>query len=141
MSIKKAGCYCGNISVQVSLSKDLGQYTPRACDCDFCSRHGAAYISDPQGTLTLQVSDPAKHLTYRIGDNLIELHCCGSCGVFVAGTLRDGDEIRATLNSRALDDRAALAPAQRASPKDLSAEQKVERWRQLWFRDVKLPGH
>ena len=51
------GCHCGNLRLQVELTRIPGEYSPRACDCDFCCKHGAAWLSDPQGSLRISVRD------------------------------------------------------------------------------------
>lgn len=47
-------------------------YHPRACDCDFCRKHGAAYISDPQGAVRIQVKDAQQLGRYRQGSGIAE---------------------------------------------------------------------
>ena len=42
------------------------------------------------------------------------------------------------LNVKALDSRLSFGPEQGVSPKLLSPDQKVQRWRDIWFPDVLL---
>jgi hypothetical protein len=130
------GCYCGNIRLSVTLSRDPSAYNPRACDCDFCQKHGAAYVSDPQGELRIQINDAAQVSRFRQGSNTAEMLLCRSCGVLVGALYREADRLFGTLNVQALDCRAAFGAAHSVSPKLLAADQKVQRWRDLWFPDV-----
>jgi hypothetical protein len=51
---------------------------------------------------------------------------------------RESHRLFGTLNVRGLDSRLSFGPEQGVSPKLLSADQKVRRWRELWFPDVLL---
>ena len=42
------GCHCGKLKVEFETGIDPADFSPRACDCSFCTKHGAAYISDPR---------------------------------------------------------------------------------------------
>ncbi len=132
------GCYCGNIRVQASFSNYLSTYDSRACDCDFCGKHAAAYVSDPSGSLALHIRDEHEINWFRQGSNTAEMLLCRTCGVLVGAVYRDSDRLFGTLNVKAMDSRASFGPEEPVSPKSLSADQKVQRWRELWFADVLL---
>ena len=136
------GCYCSNLQFDITLSKPPADYSPRACDCDFCCKHGATWLSDAQGALTITVRDDALLRRFQQGDELAEFLLCGQCGVVVAVTYRAGDTCFAAINARAVtlsaDSATAFAAPVPASPKTLSAAEKAARWQQLWFRDVRL---
>ncbi|AXI02161.1 GFA family protein [Aquirhabdus parva] len=140
------GCHCSNIKLAVELTKALNAYKPRACDCDFCKTHGASYLSDPQGKLVITTKDKDALSRYRQGDAIADFLICKICGV-VAGvsfqseaglyaTIEAG--LYATINVKALSDRADCLPETSVSPKLLSTEDKIERWKKAWFSDVKF---
>src|SRR5437762_851279 len=64
----KGGCHCGNISIEMTLTQTAASYIPRACDCDFCRKHSAAYVSDPKGSLSIKVKDNDALGAYRQGE-------------------------------------------------------------------------
>ena len=135
-------CYCGNLQLTITLTKPPADFQPRACDCDFCCKHGAAWLSDADGALAIEVNDAAQLRRYRQGAELAEFLLCANCGVLVAVTYvvarQDvADRRYAAINTRAVND-ARFAPAVAASPKQLSADEKAERWQRLWFSDVEL---
>jgi hypothetical protein len=132
------GCYCGNIRLTVSLSRDVCAYNPRACDCDFCQKHGAAYVSDPRGALSIRIGEAGQVNRFRQGSNTAEMLLCRQCGVLVGALYQEADRVFGTLNAKALDCRASFGPEQSVSPKSLSADQKVQRWHELWFPDVRV---
>lgn len=132
------GCYCGNIRVVASFSQEFAAYNPRACDCDFCMRHGAAYVSDPLGSLALHIGNDLEVNRFRQGSNTAEMLLCRTCGVMVGALYRESNRLFGTLNFKALDSRPSFGPEQGVSPKLLSPDQKVRRWCDLWFPDVLL---
>ena len=132
------GCRCGAVSLQVELSREPGSCHPRACDCDFCREREAAYVSDPAGRLRMRVRSPADVRIERQGSLQAEFLSCQACGTLLVVRWQDGDRAYGAVNARALADRAAFGAEQPASPKQLGAGQKTERWKALWFADVGL---
>ena len=131
------GCHCGNIRVSVELERAPETYAPRACDCECCRKHGATWVSDPRGSLTVQIRDDGDTRRYAQGDRLAEMLLCRDCGVLV-GALWRGQCLYGVVNVSVLDARAAFAAAQPASPRTLSAEAKKSRWQSLWFANVRF---
>ena len=130
------GCHCGNISLELELSRLPNTYSPRACDCTFCTRHGAAYISDPQGSLRIQIRERERSSIYRQGSGRAEFLLCGNCGVLIGALYRDRDDLYATLNVKVTNRPTDFGPEQSASPQTLSESDKVSRWKSLWFSNV-----
>ena len=130
------GCHCGNIHIDMALTKASAEYSPRACDCDFCRKHGASYISDPQGTLRMTVRNFADFGRYKQGSGASDCLFCRNCGVLVGYSYAENGQIYAVVNSRAVDGAAQFGTETAASPKLLPQEKKTERWKQIWFRDV-----
>ena len=132
------GCHCGNIALEIELTEEAGAYRPRACDCDFCRRHAAAYLSDPRGRLTIRVEHGSDLGRYRQGNGLAEFLFCRTCGVMVGATYAEHGRLYATVNSRAVAGLEGLGPEAPVSPRTLSPQAKSERWKSLWFSDVTL---
>lgn len=131
-------CHCGNITLAMDITGDPASYTPRACDCDFCMKAGAKYLSDPNGRLTVTVKDAALLNRYRHGSRSAEFYICGNCGVLAAVGYEEQGRRYATVNVNALDDSSGFGAAQPVSPKTLSADDKIKRWKKIWFADVSL---
>ncbi|WP_151632456.1 GFA family protein [Noviherbaspirillum aerium] len=132
------GCDCGTVSIEAGLRGDASHYCLRACDCSFCVKHGAAYLSDPQGRLLIRANAQDSLGRYRQGSGNAECLFCGKCGVLAALVCRIDGRWRGTLNSRMLDEMASFGEPVRVSPKCLSPEEKMERWKQMWFGDVEI---
>jgi hypothetical protein len=132
------GCHCGNISVQLRLAGTPDNFRPRACDCDYCRKHGASYISDPHGTLLIRIRSAHNTVAYRQGSAAAEFLVCGTCGVLAAVLYNDNHSIHAAVNVRALDPAIRLGPQLPVSPQTLSDAEKVQRWRDIWFSSVAI---
>jgi hypothetical protein len=132
------GCHCGNLHAELVLTRTPATYSPRACDCDFCRKHGAAYVSDPAGSLRLQVRDAQQLGRYRQGSGAAELLLCRNCGVLIGALFTAEGRHYAAFNARAAHTSTRFGADQQVSPKELAAADKVRRWQDLWCRDVRL---
>ena len=127
------GCHCGNLRWQFETARTLGEFAPRACDCDFCCRHRAAWVSDPQGALRIEARRATGLQRYRQGSRQAEFLLCGNCGVLVAVVARSPDgRLLGAVNRNAFDQRDGFAPDATVSPRMLGADAKLERWTHLW---------
>lgn len=132
------GCHCGNIGVELQLRTDPATLHPRACDCAFCSKHSAAYLSDPAGRLIFRLGDPDKVSRYRQGSQTAVFLVCRVCGV-LAGVYYESDgRLYAAVNSKILAERDAFGGETAVSPKSLTALEKTRRWQTVWFADCEL---
>ena len=131
-------CHCGKIRLEVSLAQALAAYAPRACDCSFCRKHGAAYVSDPAGEMRVLIADPRVLVRYRQGSGQAEFLICGDCGVLMAVCCEDQGRRFGAVNAMVLDQVAGVAAAVVASPQKLGAEDKRGRWKSLWFPKVSV---
>jgi hypothetical protein len=134
------GCHCGNIVAEMELSTAPDKCHPRACDCDFCRKHGAAYVSDPKGSLILRIKDARESGAYRQGSGQAEFLLCRTCGVLVAVVVRCDGRVHATVNVKALAGAATFADERTVSPQKLSADEKLNRWQDVWFSSVEILG-
>lgn len=130
------GCHCGNILVELELSRAPETYNPRACDCDFCRKHGATYVSDAQGSLVIRLKREADSGRYHQGSGLAECLLCRNCGVLIGALYQSDTQLYATVNVKAVDARVTFGAEQSVSPKQLSEREKVIRWQQIWFSNV-----
>jgi len=132
------GCHCGNMRVEVELPRPPGDYSPRACDCDFCRKHGASYLSDPQGSMLIRIKDERDSGRYHQGSGTADCLLCRHCGVLIGATYLCDERLYAAVNVRILDGGAGFAADLPVSPKKLSENEKAQRWRTLWFANVSV---
>jgi len=138
MDTVSGGCHCGNILVEVELTRAPETYQPRACDCSFCRKHAAAYVSDPLGALRILVRSESESGRYRQGSGQAELLLCRSCGVLIGPLFREGGRLFAAVNSKVIDPPARFGAEQSVSPQHLSGGEKAQRWQNIWFAHVSL---
>ncbi|MGE5624193.1 MAG: GFA family protein [Bacillota bacterium] len=138
MSSLAGGCHCGNIAMEFELTRTPESYRPRACDCDFCVKHNAAYLSDPEGALSLRIRDERETARYRQGSGQAEFLLCTRCGVLVAVLYRDGGRLYGAVNARAVGGGKEFGADQPVSPKTLAPDAKTKRWLEVWFSEVRV---
>ena len=134
----RGGCHCGRVTLEFGIVANPADLTPRACDCSFCLKHGASYVSDPQGSLSIEVKGPDALAEYRQGSGSARLLVCRFCGVLVAALFDDPAGTYGAVNSRCLEDGAVFGAPQVVSPQKLGGEEKKMRWKQLWIPRVRL---
>ena len=141
MSNLTGACHCGNLRLDLTLTRAADEYNPRACDCDFCTKHSAAYVSDPQGSLAIHIEDEHQVTRYRQGNELAEFLICANCGVLATVLYKnDAGRLFAAVNARAVVGGKDFGPEQPVSPKQLSGDAKMKRWQEGWFSKVSVMG-
>lgn len=132
-------CACSNIRFELELSRPSLTYHPRACDCDFCTKHMAAYISDPQGKIHLHITDAQQLNRYRQGTRLAEFFICKACGVLTNVIYsHTPTQLFASVNARTLDTPATFGEIIPVSPQTLSDAERITRWQNSWFNEVRI---
>lgn len=96
------GCHCGILRYTLAWP-DTSAPTLRACGCDYCSRHGAAWTSHSAAPVTLTLDDPGAALAYRFGSGTADFLSCARCGVLVIACCALPDGERAVVNGNTFD--------------------------------------
>jgi len=94
-------CHCGAIRATLLASKPAGELEVRACQCLFCTRHGAKTVSDPAGRVRFEIDGAALSwylFETRTGTSLI----CNRCGMYAGVIIEDGDNVWSVINVRGL---------------------------------------
>src|SRR5271169_2157056 len=102
----KGDCHCGNLRVQVRLTRPPADVLIRSCACSFCRSHGTRTVSDPAGQAELWASDWDLVQRYRFGSRTADYLLCRRCGVYVGAVCETSSGLRAVVNVNCLDDRA-----------------------------------
>ncbi len=128
------GCHCGLIKVGFQSRIDPWEIKARACRCSFCIKHGAVAISDPNGLLTINVTDREKLFVYMFGHHTAEFLICGQCGVYVAAVTADIPRKRGLLQVRTLDQHDLFTDqAVHVNFKGESKAERMARHQQVWM--------
>lgn len=134
----QGSCHCGRLALRYETAQAPAATSPRACDCSFCRKHGAAYLSDPNGALSIFEGESGSRCEYRQGSENARFQVCTHCGVLVAVLFEHEGRLYGAINARCLNGDARFANDVDVSPQRLSAEAKIARWLQAWIPDVSV---
>lgn len=130
------GCKCKNINFCAQTNKNIGDISPRACDCEFCVSYNAKYVSDPHGSLIIEIANPLKTIMIRQGSGIATFLVCQECSVLISALHDNGDQLYGAVNASTANKNTRFGKAQSVSPKHLSENNKIERWSKIWFPKV-----
>ena len=136
MRLIHGGCHCAKVRVEFETYKPLASFHPRACDCTFCCKHGATWISDAEGRLSISESETGALRDYRQGSEAARFLLCGHCGVCVAVVFEEEALRFGAVNAGCLEANSGFGDSVPASPQTLGAAEKVSRWKAMWIPDV-----
>ena len=130
-------CHCGNISFALKWAPDPALIPARACGCEFCTKHGGVWTSNPAGALKILVKDSTFLSRYEFGTRTAEFHVCSRCGVVPVVTSRIDGHVYAVVSVTAFEgvDRALI----RQAPADFDGEEQADRLarrRRNWIAQV-----
>ena len=136
--IYTGGCHCGNIALVFNSRLCSTEIEPRACDCDFCQKYAAAYVSDPDGSLEVKIQNRDEILCYTQGSGVAIFTICRVCGVLTFVRHNTDGSIYAAINARTLDEFSSFKDPVTVSPRKLSVKEKESRWFEIWIPDVTI---
>lgn len=129
-------CACQNIEFDLKVSFPVETFSPRACDCDFCIKNKVSYISDSKGKADLQIKNPSLIRLVKQGHELAHFLTCLGCKAVVCALYTENQKTFAAFNTDLILNKDQFAECLPVSPKKLTAEEKISRWKQLWFSEV-----
>lgn len=116
--VHSGGCHCGNIHVQLQLSKRPEDSPLRACACSFCRSHNTRTVADPDGLFELWADDWSVVESYRFSSRTADFILCRRCGVYIAAVCETDAGTRAVVNVNCLNDRTAFTSVPAVSQYD-----------------------
>ncbi len=123
-------CECGTSEISISLPQNLDCYAPRACNCDFCTIRNIEYLSDNKGIITIKSVKPLNQI--KQGSNQATFLGCATCSTIIGVAYMNDDVCVGAVNATRLTDKSLLMAPVSISPKNLTSEEKIERWLTLW---------
>ncbi len=136
MAEHQGSCYCGNITVTVKTEEPFLTATPRQCDCDFCRMNAAAWASVPDAVLEIEIQNEAAINLFEQGSDTARFWLCQRCGVVPAVTCDIDGHRKGAVNANCMLEHKDFPAARQVSPKELSADQKKDRWSDVWINKV-----
>jgi len=134
----RGGCHCGNVEFTLSTEKSTDDFVPRRCSCSMCRRHGASYISDPDGRLVLRYRDPSLLSLYRFGHGTAHWIICSRCGVLTAVLCEIDDRLRAVIRVQSMVEHAFLASEMPTDFEGESVAERLARRARTWIGTVEV---
>ncbi len=131
-------CSCGQTNVKLNLPQMLEQYSPWACDCDFCISRNISYLAHPDGELEIESIEPLD--IQRQGSNQASFLTCSCCKSVIAASFQLENRLVGALNSTLLSNFSLLQKPTTVSPKTLGVKEKVELWQTVWL-NIKINGN
>jgi hypothetical protein len=120
-----ARCHCGALTAHYRTMLPTASWPVRACQCAFCTAHGALSTSDPTGSLNFSATQPDLLQRYQFGTRSADFLICRSCGVYLGAVMIQGAQRWGILNVRSLQHPPTDLPA--PQPMQYGAENTGER--------------
>lgn len=135
-------CHCGKLRASFETKKAPQDLGARTCQCNFCRRHGAINISDPEGEVVIDThADDVRR--YRFALRTADFLICKHCGVYIAAATGEGANICSTINVAGL--RMTTFLGLEETPMRYGAEtvrerltRRAEKWTPTRFTDSRL---
>ncbi len=131
-------CHCGNVSFALTWEPEPLEIPARACACSFCSKHGGVWTSNPNGSLSVNVREPALLSKYAFGTRTAEFHICSRCGVVPVVTSKIDNQLYAVVSVNACEGvEPSLLRRASANFDGENEETRLERRKRNWIPSVR----
>jgi hypothetical protein len=130
-------CHCGNIAYTLTWEPDPTEIPARACDCSFCTKHGAIWTSKPDGDLRVMIRDVDAVKRYAFGTCTADFHICTECGGVPLVTCVVEERVYAVVNVNTLDNvDTSLLQHRSATFSEEDVASKLSRRQANWIANV-----
>jgi hypothetical protein len=138
MNLLSGSCHCGNVQFTLRTEQSEETLSARRCGCTMCRRHGASWISDPDGSLEIQYRDREQLSIYQFGHATSRWIICARCGVLAAAICKIDGRLRAVVRSQAMVEHTFSAPEVNTDFDDESVENRLARRAKNWIGSVTI---
>ncbi len=118
-------CHCGNVQFSMQWPDGEDAISARVCGCDFCTRHGGAWTSHPDATLTVSTGDQSLVSKYRFATATADFMVCSVCGVVPLVLSEIDGTCYAVVNVNTFEDVGPLEITRSAT--DFEGEEQADR--------------
>jgi hypothetical protein len=134
----EGACHCKNIQLHFYTEQQVANLSPRQCQCSFCRKHNASWISDPHARVEVTVAMPEKVSHYRLGTKTAEFLICGVCGVVPLVTCRMDDTLHGVLNRYCFETSEVFGETVKTDFSSEDVTNRLERRKRTWISQVKI---
>jgi hypothetical protein len=138
MNRLNGSCFCKNICFGFSTEIPPEELSYRTCSCEFCTKHGSVYISDPNGSLDIVIANESTVIKYKFETETADFIICSHCGAMPVVVSRIEGKLYGVVNAKCIDDPIRISEP---TNKDFSGETKEERLnrrKKAWISTVKI---
>lgn len=132
----QGSCRCRNILLHWQC-RDYS-LVPRACQCAYCVRQHAAWVSKSGTALHAVIHDPRQHRVVEQGPAGAQFHECAHCNDVVLVTADIDGELYGAANARCVVNPRGFQNAVPGDTTALSVAAKRERWRLNWCSPLSI---
>ncbi len=90
-----------------------------------------SYLSNSNGYLTIKTVEVLK--SYHQGSMQAQFLACANCDDVICASYQNNGQLIGSLNATLLEDFSAVGKLENISPKKLSEEDKLTRWKAIWM--------
>ena len=135
MNSYEGGCSCKNIVISLFLDSELSQYTPRACQCSYCKKKNAAYISFPDWKLEVKIKNSVHINKFRFSTRTADFVSCKICDELIYVVSKIGNKNYSVVNITAFKNVQFPDPVKTDFDSELQSERIIRR-KSNWISDV-----
>lgn len=139
-NVLNGSCHCKNVQIELHTNKEVSDFVPRTCQCDLCKKHGASWISDPEGEAKLVINDRTETEFYRFGHKTSDFVLCKKCGVLPIALCELEGKTKAVLNIKSIRNENFTASETLTNFDDEDVEGRLARRTKNWTSKVIIEG-
>ena len=132
-------CHCGNVSLVLDWPDEAARMAVRACDCEFCTKHGASWTSHRDAVLIVRIGEADLLSDYTFGTGTAQFRVCARCGGVPVATSAIDARLYAVVNVNTLEGIPTHALVR--APMHFGDEAptaRLDRRKRTWIPDVRI---
>ena len=127
MNSYEGGCSCKNIVISLSLDSELSQHTPRACQCSYCKKKNAAYISFPDWKMEVRIKNSDQINKFRFSTRTADFVSCKICDELIYVVSKIGNKNYSVVNITAFKNIKFPDPDETDFDSEIQSERLIRR--------------
>ena len=135
MNSYKGGCSCKNIVISLFLDSELSQHIPRACQCSYCKKINAAYISFSNWKLEVRIKNSGHINKFRFSTRTADFVSCKICDELIYVVSKIGNKNYSVVNITAFKNIQFSDPIKTNFDSEVQSERMIRR-KLNWISNV-----
>ena len=127
MNSYEGGCSCKNIVISLFLDSELSQHTPRACQCSYCKKKNAAYISFSDWRMEVKIKNSDQINKFRFSTRTADFVSCKICDELIYVVSKIGNINYSVVNITAFKNIKFPGPEECDFDSEIQSERLIRR--------------